>query len=489
MRIQKQAFTLVELIVVITILAILWTIAFISLQWYSEDARDSIRISDVSSMKTSLELFHLNSWKYPLPDEYGTFTYLWNDLFYQWYFWDSVIQSLSRNIAEVPLDPLTEKKYIYSVSNTKNELEILSLLEWDNIVLNIIWQTSAASTTVIPKITWNYNWLFVKTSSHIVPIPSLITSEEVTAWWTKELTESWLQSLVINKWENIPSNGNVISNTWALTWLVLTWALNNLNKDSVDADKAAVIEIIKLAYIWETSLNNEWIIEYVLNLETDDTTLAWLFDTIVLNEPVTSTNAVATFSCWDTVSAWWYTYTTILWADSNCWTSQNMNHWDMLVNWWTMPSDTDIIEKWCYNNNTSNECDTDWWLYTWSEAMWFDASCNTVNCVQAEDTSKSVCGQLWTWWWLPTDTQWTDLTNAWATWWTWDQLSWIVSSLSGYRSTNSNFYDVASGWTWWSSTETTTIGSWSLFLNSGNSTVGNGTNNKAVGISIVCVKN
>lgn len=34
-----KAFTLVELIVVITILAILWTIAFISLQWYTRDAR------------------------------------------------------------------------------------------------------------------------------------------------------------------------------------------------------------------------------------------------------------------------------------------------------------------------------------------------------------------------------------------------------------------------------------------------------------------
>jgi len=32
---NKKAFTLVELIVVITILAILWTIAFISLQGYS----------------------------------------------------------------------------------------------------------------------------------------------------------------------------------------------------------------------------------------------------------------------------------------------------------------------------------------------------------------------------------------------------------------------------------------------------------------------
>jgi len=30
---NKQAFTLVELIVVILILVILWTIAFISLQW------------------------------------------------------------------------------------------------------------------------------------------------------------------------------------------------------------------------------------------------------------------------------------------------------------------------------------------------------------------------------------------------------------------------------------------------------------------------
>jgi len=30
---KNQAFTLVELIVVITILAILWSIAFISLQW------------------------------------------------------------------------------------------------------------------------------------------------------------------------------------------------------------------------------------------------------------------------------------------------------------------------------------------------------------------------------------------------------------------------------------------------------------------------
>jgi prepilin-type N-terminal cleavage/methylation domain-containing protein len=49
-NIKKQWFTLVELIVVITILAILWSIAFISLQGYSADARNSKRTSDLNSL-------------------------------------------------------------------------------------------------------------------------------------------------------------------------------------------------------------------------------------------------------------------------------------------------------------------------------------------------------------------------------------------------------------------------------------------------------
>ncbi|MDR1944565.1 MAG: type II secretion system GspH family protein [Candidatus Peribacteria bacterium] len=54
----KKAFTLVELIVVITILAILGTIAFISLQGYSADARNSKRTNDVASIsqKISIEI-------------------------------------------------------------------------------------------------------------------------------------------------------------------------------------------------------------------------------------------------------------------------------------------------------------------------------------------------------------------------------------------------------------------------------------------------
>ncbi|MDD2907612.1 MAG: type II secretion system protein [Candidatus Gracilibacteria bacterium] len=50
MKKNNKAFTLVELIVVITILAILGTIAFINLQGYSTSARDGKRVSDINNI-------------------------------------------------------------------------------------------------------------------------------------------------------------------------------------------------------------------------------------------------------------------------------------------------------------------------------------------------------------------------------------------------------------------------------------------------------
>ncbi|MDD3144658.1 MAG: prepilin-type N-terminal cleavage/methylation domain-containing protein [Candidatus Gracilibacteria bacterium] len=57
MKNQKvKAFTLVELIVVITILAILGTIAFINLQGYSTGARDSKRLSDINNIQKKISI-------------------------------------------------------------------------------------------------------------------------------------------------------------------------------------------------------------------------------------------------------------------------------------------------------------------------------------------------------------------------------------------------------------------------------------------------
>jgi prepilin-type N-terminal cleavage/methylation domain-containing protein len=66
---KKPAFTLVELIVVITILSILATFGFISYSSYIESSRDASRIAQIKNISDSLQIYSVNE-SLPIPDEY-----------------------------------------------------------------------------------------------------------------------------------------------------------------------------------------------------------------------------------------------------------------------------------------------------------------------------------------------------------------------------------------------------------------------------------
>lgn len=299
-------FTLVELIVVITILAILWTIAFIALQWYSKDARDSTRVSDIANIKTSLELFSLEAWKYPNPDNYQEMTYTWWIVIRkQWTIWENATSQMSRQLNEIPTDPLYDTEYIYSVTSNQFDYQLSSLNEWDIVYNNIELLRKANATKVLSiKVSWTYNWLFIKTWNYIIPTPSLITSIKLPA----ELNEETISSQVIDDWPNIPYMTNLVdSATWWLTFNnfeVYEWELNN---ESGTWDILAVYDVLKNTYEW-SSVENEWNIKTLLSQTNDDQKIA-LIETTVLNKAwstlLTSTNDSNWLISWSWTCVFW----------------------------------------------------------------------------------------------------------------------------------------------------------------------------------------
>jgi len=387
----KNAFTLVELIVVITILAILWTIAFISLQWYSAQARDTTRVSDIQNIKKSLELFSLNTWKYPIPDTPSTVSYGTQDLWYQWTIWNDVTTNLSRNLNKKPTDPLTESEYIYSTISSQTQYELLSIYESDLVSMTspqlsplkgegarpeLFGQVNASNANY-PKISWTYNWVFVKAWNYIIPTPSIINSLNTDIDLE---TNSWaILSQIITAWENNIENAWIEAKTWWLEWMslqVFSWVLDKVWEDD-DLKKQELLSKLQLAYT-NTSLANDWVYKEIIETHITDTwSLIILIDNLVLNTT--------------TYTSWW----------SNDW-------WDQTP-----------TSSWCYYEDTTFT-DANWWT-TWElkydEAndkcyVFWDEDTNAINACNTW-VSENVSSSAWDFIWIPARYSITDWNGTW----------------------------------------------------------------------------
>ena len=202
---KQEAFTLVELIVAIAILAILWTISFISLQGYSQQARDSTRISDVSTMKSALELFQLDAGKYPTPTNSVAITYSGATVWNQGTFGDTVKVNLSK-LDRIPVDPVTNRQYSYSVLATSNQYQLAGALEGSEQAFNAWNQANAAQTTAYAYVSGNYNGQMAKALSwstcNVLAVPSIISNNTTTSN-IDQLVNGW--NLVYRGYKNLPA--------------------------------------------------------------------------------------------------------------------------------------------------------------------------------------------------------------------------------------------------------------------------------------------
>ncbi len=168
----KRAFTLVELIVVITILSVLSTVAFISFQWYTNDAKDATKVSDLMNIGRSI-WNSITAWKKFRLDTLQDITYAShpnNTVVKVWELTDWVIPGLSN----APVDPFTSKPYIvwlYANSdNTAIFWQIWGILENRYGKVNMLGgNTKFPANVPVQRVVWNYNNLDVRGISGLIP--------------------------------------------------------------------------------------------------------------------------------------------------------------------------------------------------------------------------------------------------------------------------------------------------------------------------------
>jgi len=121
---MKKAFSLVELLVVITIIAVLSVVAYTAVGGQTVKARDAKRKQDLNTIQQALELYFAETGRYPYNNNDPIFDYDTDG--------DANLATgkiWKKHLSKIPTDP-SGNSYIYAVSGTAS-YELAAVLEMD----------------------------------------------------------------------------------------------------------------------------------------------------------------------------------------------------------------------------------------------------------------------------------------------------------------------------------------------------------------------
>ncbi len=381
---NKIWFTLVELIVVITILSILWTIAFISLWSYSINARDSTRFTDINNLETVFENFMIKRWIYPIPTNPINIVYSWWIVFRQWTYWEATHRQINE-LSKKPVDPLYEREYTYSISSTKRSYNLSWIQEWDSISYNFpIKKVNAETATreILARVWWNYNKQIVHTSTwwkvYVFMVPSLILSDA----WDKQIL-NLSNKFVYDNEPNIPLSYSwtQITQVWSFEFTPrLVYSGTTLPK--TPASLKVLVEWVQNAILWTVLY---WKPEYkeIIELDIDDSNDLFYYGREYINKDL----------WWRFVLNYPVMCKEIIWTDDNKWS------WMYTIS----PNWTDKISVYC-------DMDIDGWWWTrirkWERGVWY-TDIKTINKTRwitwseiIEKYTRQWASNIWKQYWI-----------------------------------------------------------------------------------------
>lgn len=158
--VSKKAFTLVELIVVVTILAVLSTVGFVAFSWYLEWVRDTNRVSQLKNINDGLTLYLAHS-PLPIPDDRIEIRQWDKVLAYQWYAWDNILSKIEYS-AEW-LDPKDAVLFTYSITAQRKSFAMMAFLEEEWALEGLVFSNKAHASLAnrIPYLDGRKVWILL----------------------------------------------------------------------------------------------------------------------------------------------------------------------------------------------------------------------------------------------------------------------------------------------------------------------------------------
>lgn len=165
MNIWKKWFSIVEIIISVSIIILLWLIWYNSKKWYEENVSNTKVVTDTKTIYSALQDYLQENDDLPIPGWNTNFfavdtSYVHNyddtDTF--WVYGSLTEKTLPKKYLDVlPLDPRTNSYYSYWKMKERNEFEVASIQTKDwNPIAKVIWNYTAENGPY--NLIREYNW-------------------------------------------------------------------------------------------------------------------------------------------------------------------------------------------------------------------------------------------------------------------------------------------------------------------------------------------
>ena len=227
------AFTLVELIVAVTILIILSTIWFI---WYRSQLstiRDANRISNLSSISEWLEMYR-TKYSLPLPEDNIEIKSNGTLIARQWYAWAGVLSAI--NFTDIWKDPKDDIYYSYYLTQNQSYFQLMWFLEEEaslkTVQIDLLNKVNAEDIDYserFPTLDWSMLGILTWTWENLnIPVQELVTWSIDVSTTTTEYTSNFSDDNNITWSWKILKTLDVIANSWWKTFRSCKEILDNL---------------------------------------------------------------------------------------------------------------------------------------------------------------------------------------------------------------------------------------------------------------------